>query len=66
MIAFVGAAAAEVTTGKSVLEQAAAAPGSVLTAVFLISLASVFPKFASGVPLAKLIDTAGKLLLLHE
>ena len=59
MIAFAGAAAAEAASGKSVVEQAATAPVLVLFAVFLISLASIFPKFASGVPLAKLIDATG-------
>ena len=59
MIAFVGAAAAEAATGKSVLEQAAAAPLSVLIVGFLISIASIFPKYASGVPLARLLDSAG-------
>ena len=60
MIAFVGVAAAEAATGKSVLEQAAAAPFSVFTVAFLISIASIFPKYASGVPLARLIDGAGE------
>lgn len=59
MIAFVAAAAAEAASGKSILEQAALAPVSVSIAVFLISLGSVFPKFAAGVPLATLTDATG-------
>ncbi|BDA51398.1 probable low molecular mass early light-inducible protein HV60, chloroplastic [Coccomyxa sp. Obi] len=60
MIAFVGAAAAEAASGKSILEQAAVAPVSIAIAVFLISLGSVFPKFAAGVPLATLTNAAGR------
>ena len=59
MIAFVGAAAAEAATGKTVVDQAADAPILVLFAVFLISVASIFPKFAAGVPLAQLIESTG-------
>lgn len=59
MIAFVAAAAAEAASGKSILEQAASAPVSVAIAVFLISLGSVLPKFAAGVPLATLTDATG-------
>lgn len=59
MIAFAGAAAAEAASGKSILEQASIAPISVLITVFLISLGSLFPKFAAGVPLSQLTDATG-------
>ena len=61
MIAFVGAAAAEAATGKTVLHQAAEAPILVLFTMFLISVASIFPKVAAGVPLAELIESTGTL-----
>ena len=59
MIAFVGAAAAEVATGKSVLEQATAAPALIIFMVLLLTLAGFMPKIASGVSLSKLLDAAG-------
>ena len=59
MIAFVGAAAAEAATGKTVLHQAAEAPVLVFFTIFLISVATIFPKFAAGVPLAELINSTG-------
>lgn len=59
MIAFVAAMAAEAASGKSILEQAATAPITVSVAVFLISLGSIFPKLASGVPLVQLTEAMG-------
>jgi len=59
MIAFAGAAAAEVATGKSVLQQAARSPGFIIFMVFLLTVAGFMPKLASGVSLSKLLDAAG-------
>ena len=59
MIAFAGAAAAEVATKKSILEQAAARPVFITFMVFLLTIAGFMPKLASGVSLSKLIDAAG-------
>lgn len=59
MIAFAGAAVAEAVSGKSILEQAAIAPISVGVTMFLISLASLFPKYSAGVSLSQLIDATG-------
>ncbi|EIE20031.1 hypothetical protein COCSUDRAFT_58256 [Coccomyxa subellipsoidea C-169] len=60
MIAFAGAAVAEAVSGKSILEQAAVAPISVGLTMFLISLASLFPKYSAGVSLSQLIDATGR------
>jgi hypothetical protein len=60
MIAFAGAAAAEVATGKSVLEQATVAPVFVTFMVFLIVLGSLLPKYAAGVSLARLLEATGQ------
>ena len=62
MIAFVGAAAAEVATGKSVFEQATASPLFITFVTFLLTMAGFMPKIASGVSLSKLLDAAGVLL----
>ena len=59
MIAFAGAAAAEVATGKSILEQAAERPVFITFMVSLLTVAGFMPKLASGVSLSKLIDAAG-------
>lgn len=59
MIAFVGAAAAEAATGKTVLDQAVEAPILVFVAIVLVSVATIFPKYAAGVPLEKLIEATG-------
>jgi hypothetical protein len=61
MIAFVGAAAAEVSTGKSIAEQASASPLFITFMVLLLSVAGFVPKLASGVSLSRLIDAAGML-----
>lgn len=60
MIAFAGAAAAEFATGKSIFEQAANSPFFITFMVFLISLGSLLPKYASGVPLVTLLDATGE------
>lgn len=59
MIAFAGAAAAEVATGQSILEQAAASPVFITFMVLLLTVAGFMPKLASGVSLSRLIDAAG-------
>ena len=59
MIAFAGAAAAEVATGKSILQQAAHSPGFIIFMVVLLTVAGFMPKVASGVSLSKLLDAAG-------
>ena len=61
MIAFVGAAAAEVATGKSVLEQAATSPAFITFMTLLLTAAGFMPKIASGVSLSRLLDAAGVL-----
>ena len=59
MIAFVGAAAAELATGKSVLEQATASPALITFMTLLLTAAGFMPKIASGVSLSRLLDAAG-------
>ena len=59
MIAFVGAAAAELATGKSILEQAATSPAFVTFMTLLLTAAGFLPKIASGVSLERLLDAAG-------
>lgn len=61
MIAFAGAAAAEVSTGKSIVEQASASPLFITFMVVLLTVAGFMPKLASGVSLSRLIDAAGML-----
>ena len=61
MIAFVGAAAAELATGKSVLEQATASPAFITFMTLLLTAAGFMPKIASGVSLSRLLDAAGVL-----
>ena len=61
MIAFAGAAAAEVTTGKGIVEQAAEHPIFITFMVFLLTVAGFMPKLASGVSLSKLLDASGAL-----
>ena len=60
MWAFLAAVAAEVASGRSVLEQLAAAPLSVAATAALISAGSLAPKFASGVSLSSLISAASR------
>ena len=61
MIAFAGAAAAEVATGKGIVEQAAEHPVLITFMVFLLTIAGFMPKLASGVSLSKLLDASGAL-----
>ena len=61
MIAFAGAAAAELSTGKSIVEQASASPLFITFMVVLLTVAGFMPKLASGVSLSRLIDAAGML-----
>jgi len=60
MWAFLAAVAAEAASGRSVLEQLAAAPLSVVATVALIAVGSLAPKFASGVSLSSLIASASR------
>ena len=61
MIAFAGAAAAEVATGKGIVEQAAEHPVLITFMVFLLTVAGFMPKLASGVSLSTLLDASGAL-----
>lgn len=61
MIAFAGAAAAEVATGKGIVEQAAEHPVLITFMVFLLTVAGFMPKLASGVSLSKLLEASGAL-----
>ena len=65
MIAFAGAAAAEVATGKGIVEQAAEHPVLITFMVFLLTVAGFMPKLASGVSLSKLLDASGALKTAH-
>ncbi|KAK9834284.1 hypothetical protein WJX81_003398 [Elliptochloris bilobata] len=60
MWAFAAAVAAEAASGRSVVEQLAAAPVSVALTVLLITLGSLMPKFASGVALDSLIASSSR------
>ena len=60
MWAFLAAVAAELGSGRSVLEQLSAAPLSVMATAALITLGSLAPKFASGVSLGSLIASSGR------
>eukprot|EP00884_Botryococcus_braunii_P003411 jgi/Botrbrau1/13070/Bobra.0187s0032.1 len=60
MWGFAAAAAAELATHKSVLEQLAIAPVGVLFTTLSIALGSLMPKFASGVSLQELQETCSR------
>lgn len=60
MWAFFICSLTELTAGQSVLEQAAAHPISATFLGALISLASLAPKYVSGVSLAELQDAASR------
>lgn len=58
MIAFVAIALTEVTQHKGLLEQLQSYPGKTATLMVLISIASLIPKYVSGVSLRDLYDAA--------
>jgi hypothetical protein len=60
MWGFLAGVAAEASSGKSIVEQAAINPVGVTLFVFLISLASIIPKYASGEALAELHNAASR------
>lgn len=60
MWAFAAAVAAEAASGRSVVNQLAAAPLSVVFTVLLITAGSLAPKFASGVSLGSLIASSSR------
>ena len=60
MWAFAAAVAAEAASGRSVVDQLAAAPVSVIFTMLLITAGSLAPKFASGVGLGSLIASASR------
>lgn len=60
MIGFVATAAAEAATHKSALEQIQIAPIKFTITMFLISLASLIPKYASGTSLAAITQACSR------
>lgn len=60
MWAFLICSLTEVTSGQSVAQQALAHPISATLLGLIISLASVAPKYVSGVPLEELQNTASR------
>ena len=53
MWGFAAGAAAEVSSHKSILQQAAVNPVGIAFFMLLISVGSLMPKFASGVPIGE-------------
>ena len=60
MLAFVAVAFGELTTGQSVIEQVASVPFRVVFVSFLISVASILPKYSAGVSLQEITEAASK------
>ena len=60
MIGFVATAAAEAASHKSALEQIQIAPIKFTITMFLISLASLIPKYASGTSLAAITQACSR------
>ena len=60
MLAFVAVAFGELTTGKSVLEQVPTVPFRIVFVSFLISVASILPKYSAGVSLQEITEAASR------
>ncbi|GBG74298.1 hypothetical protein CBR_g18709 [Chara braunii] len=60
MIGFLLCAVNEKFSGLNFVEQAQRSPGSVVSWIVFISLASILPKYISEVPLSELMEAAKK------